>query len=177
MKVTVENNGLWLNQPLVPWKWVCVCECVRQKAVCACCIPAKLKPHSRWTVWINKCVWHYCSLSFSLSVPLSLCPRLHEGQVMSWLFAFRGLLSGLAAEQIQSCLKVKKLKSPELPPVSLCVWRQEGIQEGRKKRTFKPEEIILWVNIASFFWGCMHAVLTHANTLTLDIHHATQMST
>lgn len=42
---------------------------VRDRSVCVCvvcCMPAKLKPHSRWTVWINKCAWHYCSLSLSL---------------------------------------------------------------------------------------------------------------
>lgn len=158
---------------------VCVCERVKQKKcecvlVYICCAPAKLKPHSRWTVWINKCAWHYC-LSFSLSsLPVSLRPWLHEGQAMSWLFAFRGLLSDLAAEQIQSCLKVKKLKSPELPPLSpsVCVCDGENEEAGRvvKKKTVCKHCLI-------FLEEHARRTDTHKRAYTADTYRGTQMST
>lgn len=44
-------------------------------------------------------------------------------------------LSSLAAEQIQSCLKVKRLKIPKLPPVSLSVWWQEWTKKIEKNKT------------------------------------------
>lgn len=52
----------------------------------------------------------------------------HELTLSSCFF-----LSGLAEEPIQSCLKVKKLKSPE-PPVSLAVWWQEQMKKGEEKQ-------------------------------------------
>lgn len=155
-----------------------VCECV---LVYICCAPAKLKPHSRWTVWINKCAWHYC-LSFSLSsLPVSLRPWLHEGQVMSWLFAFRGLLSDLAAEQIQSCLKVKKLKSPELPPLSssVCVWRREwgGRKSSEKEDIQTRGNHPVSKHCLIFLEEHARRIDTHKRAYTVDTYHGTQTST
>lgn len=113
------------------------------------------------------------ALLLSFSLPLSHCLQLHEGQVMSWLLAFSGLLSGLTAEQIQSCLKVKKLKRPKLPPVSLCVWWQEGVGVGGG--AFKREVVVN--KQTSFFYGSIPVILTDTNTVKLDPLHAIQTST
>lgn len=147
-KQWLEHSPGWEWCKCVCGAGFCVCMSV---CICVCvyvCIHVPMQGHvaeltklnscSRWTVWINKCcAWLDCSFSNlspfppflppSLPSPLcshfppSFCPWLHGGQVIGWLFAFRSLLSDLAVEQIRSCLKVKKLKSPQFPPGSLSV--------------------------------------------------------
>lgn len=111
-----------LSPPLLFSHSVCVSVVVH--------LLAKLLPHSRWTVWINKCKALILSLSFPpLWLSAATWKLSHELTLPSDSF-----LSGLAAEQIQSCLKVKKLKSPELPPVSLSVQWQEWTKKGEEKQ-------------------------------------------
>lgn len=143
-------------------KCTCVSECVRQKHMCACeCVcrmPAKLKPPSRWTVWINKCcAWHDCSLCLFLSLLPSVRGYMKASHELIPCFQKPFVWLGSRTDSIMS--EGQEVKKPRVASCfSLCAMPRMDTRIGEKKKTFKPEEIILQVNIASFFWGCMHAV-------------------
>lgn len=130
-----------------------MCESV---SVCVSCMPAKLKPHNRWTVWINKCV-HDMTLSLLLSLSLfptlhlrlspSLYPWLHEGQVMSRLWFQKPFVwLGRRTDPIMS--EGQEVKTSWV--ASCFSFREMAMQWMQQRETLKPEEIILQVNIVPF---------------------------
>ena len=126
------------------------------------------------------------SLSFFFSsfpfLPLSI-PTWRPSHKLTLCFQKPFVWLGSRTDSIMS--EGQEVKKPQVASCfSLCAM-DTGRAGGGGENTFKPEENILQVNIASFFWGSMHAVkehihiyiCIHPNTFTLDTHHSTQTST